>query len=85
MTGMALLRFLSASVEVTAALLMLRLGRVDAAFRINALLGLIGPVILIAVTAVGLFGLAGKISYARFGMIALGVTLILFGTRSSGT
>ncbi len=80
--GMALLRLLSAAVEVTAAVLMLRFGRVETAFKINAVLGLVGPFILIGVTSLGLFGMAGKISYEKLIAIVVGVLLILYGARS---
>lgn len=79
--GMALLRLLSASIELTAALFMLKLARVDAALRINATLGLVGPLIMIGVTALGIFGLAGQISTGKILIIALGVSLILYAAR----
>lgn len=81
--GMALLRLLSATVEVTAALLMLRFGRVETAFKINAVLGLVGPFVLIGVTSLGLFGMAGKVSYDKIIAIVAGVILILYGARSN--
>ena len=43
---MALLRFLAGTIEITAALLMLKLGRVKSAMKINSVLGLIGPLVL---------------------------------------
>jgi hypothetical protein len=79
--GMALIRLLSASVELAAAVAMLRLGRVEAALRLNALLGLVGPTILIATTAVGVAGMAGRIAPAKVVLVFMGVYLILFGTR----
>lgn len=79
--GMALFRLLAGTIEVSAALLMLKLGRIDAAFQINAVLGLIGPCMFILVSALGLIGLAGKISYGKLGLVALGVLLILLAAR----
>lgn len=79
--GMAVLRLLSAAIEVTAALLMLRLARIDAALRINAALGVVGPLILAGVTALGVAGLAHRMSYGKLLVIALGVGLILYGLR----
>ena len=43
--SMALLRFIAGSLEITAALLMIRYGKVGIALRINAGLGLFGPLI----------------------------------------
>lgn len=78
---MAGVRVLSACLEITAAILMLKFNRLDAALRINGLLGLIGPLILLAVTAIGAFGLAGRVHPAKLATIFLGVVLILIGTR----
>jgi len=77
--GMAAVRFLSSAVEFTAALLMLKYGTVEAAFKINAVLAFIGPLILLTVTGLGLFGLAGKISPWGIAVVLLGVALIFTG------
>lgn len=76
--GMALLRVLSSAIEFTAAMLMLKLNRVDDALRINAALSLVGPTILLAVTAVGLAGLAGRVPVTRLALIVAGVALIFY-------
>ncbi|MTI84646.1 MAG: DUF2619 domain-containing protein [Firmicutes bacterium] len=77
--SMAAVRILSASIEFTAALLMLYFGRVETAFKINSVLALVGPTILITVTTLGLVGLAGKVSPASMVMIVTGVGLIFMG------
>lgn len=77
--GMASLRFFSSLVEMTAAYLMLKFNRVDTALKINALLALVGPTIMMIVTAVGLWGLAGKVAPERFFIILVGVALIFYG------
>lgn len=77
--GMAGIRFLSASIELTAAILMLVYGRVETAFKINALLALVGPTVLLTVTTLGLIGLAGKISPSGMMSVILGVILIFIG------
>lgn len=79
--GMALFRFLAGSIEVVAALFMLKFRRVDTAFQINALLGLIGPLMFVLVSSIGLIGLAGRISYPKLAMVAAGVLLILLAAR----
>ncbi len=80
--AMALMRMLSSLVEVSAAILMLRFGKVVTAVRINALLGLFGPTILLLVTLTGVAGLAGKIAPARLALIIAGVALIIAATRT---
>ena len=80
-TSMAAVRFVSATIEMAGAIFILRSGRVDAALRINGLLGLVGPVILITVTLLGVAGLAGRIQGGKMVLIFMGVYLILFGSR----
>ncbi|MDN5363497.1 MAG: hypothetical protein PWQ91_558 [Eubacteriales bacterium] len=77
--GMSLLRFLSATIEFTAAVLMWKSASVEKAFKINAVLAAVGPFILTAVTAIGLAGLAGKVAPARLVLILAGVALIFAG------
>lgn len=79
--SMAVIRLISATIEATAAVLMLRSGRVETALRINGLLGLVGPTILVSVTAIGVLGLAGRLPYAKMAIIGMGVYLILYGSR----
>lgn len=83
--GMASLRFVSAAVEIGAAVLMLRLGRLEAAVGINAALGLFGPVLFSLVSAIGLLGLAERLPLGKLLLIFGGVLLVLFGaTRPNG-
>lgn len=77
--GMAGVRVLSAAIEFTAAMLMLKFGKVETAFKINAVLALVGPTALLTVTSLGLIGLAGKVSFSGMAIIILGVTLIFIG------
>lgn len=79
--GMAGVRILSATIELTAALLMLKLNRVEAAFQINSVLAMVGPAVLLTVTSLGLIGLAGKVSPAGMFVILTGVALIFIGIK----
>lgn len=78
---MALLRLLAGSIEITAALLMVKFGRVQTAIKINGVLGLIGPIILTLVSSLGIIGLAQQIPLSKLLTVALGVALIFLGTR----
>ena len=80
--GMALLRLLSGCIEIFAALLMVKFNAVDKAMIINSTLAFIGPLILISTTAVGLFGMADKISIEKMLWIIAGVFFILYGVKS---
>jgi putative exporter of polyketide antibiotics len=80
--GMALLRMISGSVEVLAALLILKVNEVEKALIINSSLAIIGPIILIATTTIGLFGMADKISLSKILWIVCGVCCILYGVKS---
>ena len=79
--GMAGLRILSASIEFTAAILMLMYGRVETAFKINALLAVVGPTAMLTVAALGLIGLAGRIAPSGMVLVILGVMLIFIGVN----
>ncbi|MDP2856577.1 MAG: DUF2619 domain-containing protein [Bacillota bacterium] len=81
LTSMAFIRLLSGAIEVSAALIMLRLANLRSAVRINAVLGLIGPIILLSASFAGIAGMAGRVQTPKLLMIVLGVALILFGTR----
>lgn len=79
--GMAFLRLLAGTIDVTGALLMLKFQRIETALQINALLGLIGPSIFILVSALGLIGLADKLPWTKLALIATGVLLIVIAAR----
>lgn len=80
--GMALLRLLSGSIEIFAALLMMKFNEVEKALVINSSLALVGPLILIATTTIGLIGITDKVSFSKILWILLGVTCILIGVKS---
>jgi membrane-bound ClpP family serine protease len=80
--GMALLRFLSGTAELTAAVLMLRYRSIETACRINGLLGLVGPLVLLLVSSLGIAGLSSRVVPGKLALIALGVLCILLGSRS---
>lgn len=78
---MAFIRFASSMMEFCAALFMLHFARVEAAVNINAALGLVGPIIFLSITALGIAGLAGKLSIGKLLLVVAGVGLIFIGTR----
>jgi hypothetical protein len=77
--SMATLRIISGSLELCAALLMLRFNEVNKALLINSSLALVGPLILISTTAIGLVGLADKISFSKMLWITAGVVCLMIG------
>ncbi|HWI51999.1 MAG TPA: DUF2619 domain-containing protein [Symbiobacteriaceae bacterium] len=81
MLGIRLARGLSATIEVTALLLLLRMDNVPAMMRLNGYLGMVGPFIFITVSALGLAGSIGEIPLWKLALIAGGVVLIVCGTR----
>lgn len=76
---MALLRILSGSIELTAALVMLKLNDVTKALSVNAMLALVGPLILISTTTIGLVGLSDKLSPVKLMWVVAGVGCLLIG------
>ncbi|MFW6022080.1 MAG: YqhV family protein [Halanaerobiaceae bacterium] len=79
--AMIFIRILSSLIELSAAFLMYHFKSIDTAIRINAVLGFVGPIILILVTFIGLVGISSTIDFKNLLLIAAGVTLILLGTR----
>jgi len=78
--AMVFMRILSGLIELSAALLMHYFNNVSTAIRINAILGLIGPIILIIVTSLGLIEIREQINYFNLLLIFIGVSLILIAT-----
>ncbi|ULO10290.1 YqhV family protein [Paenibacillus sp. 19GGS1-52] len=76
---MAVLRIISGSVEISAALLMLRLNQVDKALVVNSALALVGPTVLILTTTIGLTGMTQQLSWSKIGWIGCGVAFLLIG------
>lgn len=79
--SMAGLRIVSATIEFSAALLMLYFNRVETAFKINCTLALVGPTVLLTTTSLGLAGLAGRVSFSTMAIILTGVALIIIGVN----
>lgn len=77
--SMASLRMLSGSIEICAALLMLRLNQIDKALIVNSSLALVGPLILITTTTIGLVGMSDKLSASKFAWVAAGIICLMIG------
>ncbi|GIN93412.1 hypothetical protein J6TS1_45810 [Siminovitchia terrae] len=81
--GMALLRLLSGGIEIFAAFLMIRFNAVEKAIIINSSLALIGPLILILTTTIGIYSIADRISFGKFIWVFMGVGCILYGIKGN--
>ncbi|CAM3243198.1 DUF2619 domain-containing protein [Brevibacillus invocatus] len=79
--GMAALRVFSGSLEILAALLILKVNQVEKALLINSGLAIVGPLVLLTSTAIGLIGISDRISFAKIAWIMLGISCILIGVR----
>ncbi|GIP32260.1 YqhV family protein [Paenibacillus sp. J2TS4] len=77
--SMASIRILSGSLEILAALLILRLNQVDKALLVNTGLAVVGPIVLLTTTTIGLIGIADKLSWGKFAWVIVGVTCIFIG------
>ena len=82
LTSMAIMRFVSSFIELSAALLFSKSKSVEKALRINATLGLIGPLIFMGVSLLGIAGISGKVSFIKLIIIFTGVVLVLIGTSA---
>ncbi len=82
LNSMAAVRVISGLLEIIVAFLFLKGGRVENALRMNAFLGLIGPLIFLLVSILGVVAIAVKVSWPKMAMICLGIILVLIGTKN---
>ena len=54
LNNMALIRIISGLLEIATAIIFIKIGRVDSALRLNAFLGLIGPIVFIKLVLLSL-------------------------------
>ncbi len=78
----ALFRFLSGMIEITAGLIMLKFNMLSKALLINSLLAIVGPTILVLTTTIGVVGLQDKLSISSMFFITLGVFFIIYGVKN---
>jgi len=78
-----ILRLFSGSVELTAAMFMMKFNDLEKAFYINTLLALVGPIVLVVTTGIALTGLTEKVSITRMVCLFSGIILILYSLRSN--
>ncbi|MGO4494661.1 YqhV family protein [Paenibacillus sp. 2RAB27] len=76
---MASLRVMSGSIEIIAAILMIRLATIEKALLVNSALALVGPLVLLTTTTIGLVGVADKLSYGKMLWIIAGVSCLFIG------
>ncbi|WP_332645416.1 YqhV family protein [Lysinibacillus sp. 54212] len=76
-----LLRIISGSIDILAATVMYKLNDLEKAFTINSSLAIVGPIIFITTTGIGLAGLSDKVSYAKMICLFSGVVLIMISLR----
>ncbi len=80
--NMAVLRVISGLLEIGVAIVFFKAGRVDTALRLNAFLGLIGPIVFILVSVLGIAAIAVKLSWYKVLLLSIGMLLVLLGTKS---
>ncbi|MEK4633111.1 MULTISPECIES: YqhV family protein [Bacillus] len=76
---MAGLRVLSSLIELSAAIIMLLTNDIRKAVVVNSILAIVGPLIFIITMTIGIYQIAGQLSYAKLILIFAGVVLILAG------
>ncbi len=82
LSNMAILRVVSGLLEIGVAIIFFKIGRVDTALRLNAFLGLIGPLVFILVSVLGIATIAVKLSWYKVFLLSFGMLLVLLGTKS---
>ena len=81
LNNMALIRIISGLLEIATAIIFIKIGRVDSALRLNAFLGLIGPIVFILVSVLGIAAIAVKLSWVQLVLLSLGLVLVIVGTK----
>ncbi len=77
--SMAALRVVSSLIELTAAVVMLLTNDVRKAVAVNSVLAMVGPLIFIITMTIGIYQIAGQLSYAKLILIFMGVVFIIAG------
>ncbi|MBU9721224.1 MULTISPECIES: YqhV family protein [Bacillaceae] len=77
--SMIILRLLSGSFELTAAILMYKFNSIEKALAINAILAVVGPIVLVLTMTIGLVGIADQMKFSNLLIVGIGVALILYG------
>jgi putative exporter of polyketide antibiotics len=79
--GMASLRLMSGTIEILAALWILKLNEVEKALLVNSGLAIVGPLTLLTTTTIGLIGMSDRISFTKLVWIFAGIACIFIGLR----
>jgi hypothetical protein len=79
--GMASLRLMSGTIEILAALFILKLNEVEKALLVNSGLAIVGPLILLTTTTIGLIGMSDRVSLSKLAWIFAGIACIFIGLR----
>ncbi|QDP38996.1 YqhV family protein [Radiobacillus deserti] len=79
--AIAITRLLSGCIEIVAALLILKYNEIEKAFVINSSLAIIGPLILIVTTTLGLVGMSDRMTLSKFFWIFLGIVFLIYGVK----
>lgn len=79
--GIRIARAVSAVLEVTIALALWRMTDARSMLRLNAMLGMAGPLVFITVSALGLAATVDRLQPHKLGMVFLGIVMVILGTR----
>ena len=83
LSSMAVLRIISGLIEIISAIAIIKLGQIAHALRINALLGIVGPIVYVIISALGVVAIAFHFSFWKIITIILGIVLVLWGTSAN--
>ena len=76
---MGLLRIVSSFLELCAAILIFYFNDVKEALVVNSMLAIIGPIIFMTITSIGLVQISHSLSFGKLILIVLGIAFILIG------
>lgn len=76
---MGMLRIVSSFIELCAAIAIFYLNDVKKALMVNSFLAVIGPMIFMTITSIGLIHISHSLSFGKLFLIIIGVMFILIG------
>ncbi|MCP8616213.1 YqhV family protein [Salirhabdus salicampi] len=81
--GIAMLRVLSGTFELIVAMIILKMSDMSKVLVLNSSLAIVGPLILLLTTTIGVYTIAEELTYSKMLWIIIGIGCILYGVKST--
>nr|WP_302328464.1 DUF2619 domain-containing protein [Salirhabdus salicampi] len=78
-----MLRVLSGTFELIVAMIILKMSDMSKVLVLNSSLAIVGPLILLLTTTIGVYTIAEELTYSKMLWIIIGIGCILYGVKST--